>query len=133
GALHPALQLVLELPMQTYLFELHVDRCYRTLTARYQKISKYPVVKRDLAIVVSTTIPVSSVVQCINNSVSAVLINLELFDVYQGEGIDLGKKSLALGLTFQRSSSTLTDEEVEVSMGKILSRLQSELGGKLRE
>jgi phenylalanyl-tRNA synthetase beta chain len=56
-----------------------------------------------------------------------------LFDVYQGEGIDLGKKSLALGLTFQRTSSTLTDEEVELGIGEILSRLQSELGGTLRE
>jgi phenylalanyl-tRNA synthetase beta chain len=56
-----------------------------------------------------------------------------LFDVYQGEGIDLGKKSLAMGLTFQGSSSTLTDEEVEASMGVVLSRLKNELGGTLRE
>ena len=133
GALHPALQQALELPQQAYLFELHVNRISRQLTTRYKKISKYPVVKRDLAVVVSVDIPVEKVMQCIKETVPDMLINLELFDVYQGEGIDLGKKSLAMGLTFQRSSSTLTDEEVEVGMGKILSRLQNELGGTLRE
>jgi len=133
GALHPALQLALELPRQSYLFELQVNRTSRQLATRYKKISKYPVVKRDLAVVVSVDIAVEKVVQCIKDTVPDVLINLELFDVYQGEGIDLGKKSLALGLTFQRSSSSLTDEEVEVGMGKILSRLQNELGGTLRE
>ena len=133
GALHPALQLALELPMQAYLFELQVNRCYQQLTPKYKKLSKYPVVKRDLAIVVSDTLPVESVVRCIMETVPGMLVNLELFDVYQGEGIDLGKKSLAFGLTFQRTSSTLTDEEVEDCMGKILSRLLKELGGIIRE
>lgn len=133
GALHPALQLTLDIPRQVYLFELQVNSISRQITARYKNISKYPAVKRDLAVVVSIHIPVEKIVHCIKDTVPDMLINLELFDVYQGEGIDLGKKSLALGLTFQRSSSTLTDEEVEVGLGKILSRLQSELGGTLRE
>ena len=133
GALHPTLQLSFELPMQTYLFELHIDRSSCKITARYKQLSKFPVVKRDLAVVVSATIPVDCVVRCIREAVPNDLINLELFDVYQGEGIDLGKKSLALGLTFQRSSITLTDEMVESSMGKILSKLHKELGGTLRE
>jgi phenylalanyl-tRNA synthetase beta chain len=133
GALHPALQLALDIPKQAYLFELHVNSISRQLPTRYKKISKYPVVKRDLAVVVSVDISVEKVMHCIKDTVPDMLINLELFDVYQGEGIDLGKKSLALGLTFQRSSSTLIDEEVEVGMGKILSRLQNELGGTLRE
>ena len=119
--------------MQAYLFELKVNSKSRQIPAQYKKISKYPAVKRDLAVVFAVDIPVEKVVHCIKNTVPDILLNLELFDVYQGEGIDLGKKSLALGLTFQRSSSTLTDEEVEIGLGKILSRLNSELGGTIRE
>jgi len=83
--------------------------------------------------VVEAKITLDQVIKCIKNATTGTLINLELFDVYQGEGIDLGKKSLAMGLTFQGSSSTLTDEEVEASMGVVLSRLKNELGGTLRE
>jgi len=62
-----------------------------------------------------------------------VLYNLELLDVYRGEAIDLGKKSLALGLTFLRTSSTLTDEEIESLVGSILENLHKAYGALLRE
>lgn len=133
GALHPALQLSLELVQTTYVFELHVQSISKQITAKYQKLSKFPAVKRDLAIVVGAEITLDQVIKSIKNAAIGTLINLELFDVYQGEGIDLGKKSLAMGLTFQGSSSTLTDEEVVASMGVVLSRLKNELGGTLRE
>ena len=61
------------------------------------------------------------------------LRDLQLFDVYQGQGIDSGKKSLALGLLFQASSSTLKEEEVEHQMSVILSALAREVGGVLRK
>jgi len=102
-------------------------------TAKFRKLSKFPAVKRDLAIVVDENITADQVLSCIRQIAPDGLINLQLFDVYRGEGIDLGKKSLALDLTFQRSSSTLTDEEVDTTLGEILSRLNSELGGTLRE
>ena len=133
GALHPALQLRLGLVQAVYVFELDIQSISKQITAKYRKLSKFPVVKRDLAIVVEAKITLDQVIKCIKNATTGTLINLELFDVYQGEGIDLGKKSLAMGLTFQGSSSTLTDEEVEASMGVVLSRLKNELGGTLRE
>jgi len=133
GALHPVLQLSLELVQTVYVFELHIQSISQQIATRYQKLSKFPVVKRDLAIVVGAEIALDQVIKCIRNADISTLINLELFDVYQGEGIDLGKKSLAMGLTFQGSSSTLTYEEVEASMGVVLSRLKTELGGTLRE
>jgi phenylalanyl-tRNA synthetase beta chain len=133
GALHPAIQSSLELVQTPYVFELYIQSISLQITAKYRKISKFPAVKRDLAIVIGTDISLNQVINCIKKAGSEALINLELFDVYQGEGIDLGKKSVALGLTFQGSSSTLTDEDVEASMGEILSSLRSELGGVLRE
>lgn len=133
GALHPAIQSSLELVQTPYVFELHIQSISIQIAAKYRKISKFPAVKRDLAIVIGTDISLNQVINCIKKAGSEALVNLELFDVYQGEGIDLGKKSVALGLTFQGSSSTLTDEDVEAYMGEILSSLRSEVGGVLRE
>ncbi len=133
GALHPAIQMALELPQQAYVFELQVNRISTKITPKYRKLSKFPTVRRDLAIVVKENIPVADIMRCIRKLTPEVLINLELFDVYQGEGIDLGKKSLALGLTFQKSSSTLIEKEIEAIMGEILTRLRKEFDATLRE
>jgi phenylalanyl-tRNA synthetase beta chain len=133
GALHPAVQQLLGLVHSIYIFELYFECISQRKTAKFRKLSKFPVVKRDLAVVVDENITADQVLNCIRQIAPDSLINLQLFDVYRGEGIDLGKKSLALDLTFQRSSSTLTDEEVDTTLGEILSRLNSKLGGALRE
>ena len=133
GALHPGVQLELELPHQAFVFELYIRGISKKIAPRYQKISKFPGINRDIAIVVDEGVSLANIMHCIRKSAPDTLINLELFDVYRGEGIDLGKKSLALGLTFQGSSSTLTDEEVEETMGEILASLKEGLGGVLRE
>jgi phenylalanyl-tRNA synthetase beta chain len=62
-----------------------------------------------------------------------LLVNLELFDEYRGEGIDSGRKSLALGLTLQHSSRTLKEEEIEAVMTQVVSTLRSDLGAQLRQ
>ncbi len=133
GCLHPALQVAWDLPRPAYFFELEIRRILLQIHRRYRKISKFPVVRRDLAIVIDEAVPACRVLECIRKQASDHLINLQLFDVYQGEGIDLGKKSLALGLTFQGSSSTLTEAEVEAEKGNILARLGQELGATLRD
>jgi phenylalanyl-tRNA synthetase beta chain len=132
GILHPRIQRKLDLPHQALLFELDIRRLSRKIAPIYQKLSKFPVIRRDLALVVAEHTPVADIIECVANTVPDMLNNLELFDVYQGEGIELGKKSLALGLTFQGSSSTLR-EEVEAIMGKILDNLQDKFGAALRE
>ena len=100
---------------------------------KYRPISKFPSIKRDIAIVVDEMIMVADVIEQLKIDATDKLSNLELFDVYQGEGIELGKKSLALGLTFQATSITLRDEEVETIMGNILDGLHNKFGGTLRE
>ena len=69
---------------------------------------------------------------CVGQAGIDVLINLELFDVYRGEGIDSGKKSVALGLTFQADSRTLNDREIDLSVDTIIDSLTTHLGGTLR-
>jgi phenylalanyl-tRNA synthetase beta chain len=133
GALHPSVQKKLGLTKEAFVFEIELENISKHITARYQKISKFPSVQRDLSITVAEEISIAEIMDLIGKTTPDVLYNLELFDVYHGEAIDLGKKSLALGLTFRRTSSTLTDDEVESAVGSILEGLRKEFGALLRE
>lgn len=133
SSVHPAILQVLDLEGPVLFFELDADRLPRRPTPQYNVVSRFPSVRRDIAVVVDRGLPVQAVMDVAIAAAGEVLTNLELFDVYQGEGIDLGKKSLALGLTFQASSSTLTDEAVEAVMQSVLNALREKLGGTLRE
>ncbi len=133
GALNPGVAAALELPADVYLFELEIQLLPEISERKFEEISQFPSLRRDLALVVDTTVPASRVLECVRRAAGKLLVNLQLFDVYDGEGIDSGKKSLALGLTFQKTSSTLIEEEVDSALGGILERLREDLGAILRE
>ena len=133
GSIHPAILTDLDIAQPTFVFELYLSRISVKSTVKFTKLTKFPSIRRDIAILVDDDVAVSDILKCIESCSSKWLDNLELFDVYQGEGIDIEKKSLALGLTFQRSSSTLIDEEVEGMMRNIIHTLHSEFGATLRE
>ena len=88
--------------------------------------------RRDLSVVVAESVTAEMLTTTIKAAAGEHLRDLQLFDVYRGQGIDSDKKSLALGLIFQASSSTLTDTQVEVAVTKIVARLAHDLGGRLR-
>ena len=133
GALHPRLLQALEIPGPVMLFELDYQVLCDKPIRKYKNISRFPAVKRDISILVGKDIPVDSILNAIHAASPNLLCNLELFDVYHGEGIDILKKSLALSLTFQASSHTLTDEEAEGEVENILAALKFKFDGKLRE
>jgi phenylalanyl-tRNA synthetase beta chain len=133
GALHPSILKALGLRKEVFVFELELRDISKQITTRYKKISKYPSIRRDLSITIAEEVPIAEIMHLIGKTVPDMLYNLELFDVYRSEAIDLEKKSLALGLTFQRTSSTLTDDEVESALGRILENLHKEFGALLRE
>lgn len=133
GAIHPEILKVLDIPNDVYVFELYLSRISPKIRVKFTKLSKFPSIRRDISILLDESIPVAQVFLTIIKCTSQLLENLELFDVYQGEGIDLEKKSLALGLTFQGTSSTLTDKIVEEQVQKVLTALNTEFGATLRE
>jgi phenylalanyl-tRNA synthetase beta chain len=100
---------------------------------RYSPISRFPAIRRDLALVLDESLPYEEVKRCVRSALPDFLRDLLLFDVYVGENIDSGRKSLALGLILQASSQTLTDESVDEAVALVLDRLQSELGARLRD
>ncbi|MDZ7804435.1 phenylalanine--tRNA ligase subunit beta [Thiohalophilus sp.] len=133
GALHPALQQQLGLSQRVYLFEIDQGILTERRLPAFVSLSKYPSIRRDIAIVVDENIGAQKVKDCIEKAASGWLRNIELFDVYVGEGIDSGRKSLALGLTLQDLSRTLKDKDVESELSSILTALDRELGATLRE
>jgi phenylalanyl-tRNA synthetase beta chain len=131
GVLHPGLQARLEL-VQTVLFEIELAALTECLVPKYKDVSRFPAIRRDLAIVVSEQVPAASVLESVKKVAGKLLVDIQLFDVYRGEGIDSGRKSLALGLTLQDSSRTLKEAEVDTLVTQIISTLGDEVGGELR-
>ena len=133
GALHPELQAKLGLDTPVFLFELSMAGLSLAEIPRFREISKYPSVRRDLAVVVAESTPAQAVRDCVASAAGGLLANLELFDEYHGEGIDFGRKSLALALTLQDSSRTLNEEAAEAVIQRVVAALRSELGAQLRQ
>jgi phenylalanyl-tRNA synthetase beta chain len=132
GALHPALAARLDLEGPVYLFELGLASLQAGVLPRFQPLSRFPAVRRDLAVVVDASVSADRVRSCIGQAAGGVLKTLELFDVYRGESVGAGKKSLALALTLQAPDRTLQDAEVDNLVAKVVGALESELGGSLR-
>lgn len=132
GVLHPRVVRRLELSDAPVAFELAVDALRREGQPAFQPFSRFPSVRRDLAVVLAEEIPAGAVLACVRRAAGELLRDLQLFDVYRGQGIDSGKKSLALGLHFQAPSSTLVDSQVDAIVTGIVTELRAELGASLR-
>lgn len=132
GLLDPRIQQSLDVRYPVFLFELEIDAISDKKVASSAVMSRFPEVRRDIAIIVDQIVTASALRQCIQSAADDTLQNLKLFDVYQGKGIDPTRKSIALGLTFQHASRTLTDDEINNSMDKIVASLEAEFGASLR-
>lgn len=133
GMLHPILAARLDLIGDAFLFELEQEALTTGVLPRFNPISRFPAIRRDLAIVVDEAVAFGDLAACIWAAASDLLRELVLFDVYAGAKIDPGRKSLALGLILQASSQTLTDAIVDDALGRVLARLASEFGARLRD
>jgi phenylalanyl-tRNA synthetase beta chain len=132
GALHPSLARQLDIKQPTYLFELRLDRISKTALSVFKSLSRYPESTRDLSVVVDEETPVADLMNSVREMAGDDLESLNLFDIYRGKGIDSQRKSVALGLTWQNPSRTLTDEEVNSLMDSIITTLQTRFDAALR-
>ena len=132
GVLHPALASEFKLP-GAVLFELRLESVSAGTLPKFKALSRFPAVRRDLSLVMPDAVSASAVRECIERAGVEVLANLELFDVYVGEGIDSGMKSMSMALTFQSRSRTLDDTEVNNALSVVLNSLTEKLGVALRE
>jgi phenylalanyl-tRNA synthetase beta chain len=100
---------------------------------QHREISRFPQVRRDIAVVVDETVSLSALADRVLSSASTLLHSLRVFDVYRGTGIESGRKSVALGLIFQDISRTLTDDDVDRLMAAVVTDLRESLNAKIRE
>jgi phenylalanyl-tRNA synthetase beta chain len=136
GELHPAEALKLDLQLPCMLFELDLPQLLAYGSQSRQKVAtppRYPAVRRDVALVVDHMLPASKVTATIASLRSPLLESAELFDVYEGNGVPSGKKSVAVACKYRGQEGTLTDDEVNRAHGHMVEQLAAQLGGVLRQ
>ena len=133
GMLHPAIATELDLVGDVFLFELALAALEPGELPGFTPISRFPAIRRDLAIVLDERVAFGDLAACVRAEAGEQLRELVLFDVYSGGTIESGRKSLALGLILQASSQTLTDDVVDAVVGRVVARLASEFGARLRD
>ncbi len=133
GMLHPTLEKQLGFDTQVFLFELDQDRVLEKQIPKFKPLSKYPSVRRDIALIVKENIAVSEIINCIKGCAEPTLQDIEVFDVYRGKGVEAGSKSVALSLIIQDCSQTLTDHEIDAIFNRLLETLTTTLNAKLRD
>lgn len=129
GKIHPSVE-----KEDVFILEIDLDKLLAKKVGKmkYKEISKFPNIKKDLAVVVDKNITAQEIGINIKKFAGSLLENYEVFDVYTGEGVAENKKSVAFSLTFGKQDRTLTDEEINAVMEKIVEGLEKKLQAELR-
>ena len=130
GKLHPNVT-----KDDVYVFEINLDELFKKRVGKmkYKEISKFPNIKKDVAFVVDKNIISKDIEKVIKNAGGSLLIDIEVFDVYTGSNVADDKKSIAYSLTFNDSKKTLTDEEVNNLMEKVIENVSKKFSAEIRK
>lgn len=134
GEIHPRVCENFDLNSRVYVMSLDVNLLFDSVydEKKYKKLPKYPSVERDLCLICDSDMPVQNLINVISESLGNLLENVSLFDVYSGEQIDNGKKSVTFSITLRSHDSTLEDEQISSVMKKVIRSLEN-IGAELRK
>lgn len=132
GAIHPRLNKALDLNSRVYVFELVLSEVLAAEIPSFLPLSKFPALRRDLALLVAETISAAEIKDCLNTVRSDILKEIQLFDVYSGDGVEKGYKSIAVAFHLQHVERTLMDDEVNDLMQTIAEQLENNIGATIR-
>ena len=132
GTLHHRLVQKFDLPAAPILFELDLEALESISLPRHRSIGRFPSVRRDLAFLVDQALAASAILATMKEAAEPIVQELEVFDLYQGQGVPAGQKSLAFRIVMQDTERTLTEPEVEAAVAKIAEAVISRHGAKLR-
>lgn len=132
GALHPRLNKSFGVQSKVYLFELSLEQTRLAHIPSFKPLSRFPSIRRDLAIVVDNQINAREIQHCLSLINSDILKSIQIFDVYTGDGVEIGKKSIALAFHIQHGARTLTDEEVDTLMQQVTETLKRSVAAVVR-
>lgn len=133
GMLHPTLEKKLGFDSNIFLFELSQNVLLERKVPAFNSLSKFPSVRRDLALLMAEEVSFQAVKQCIDNCQEALIKDVKVFDIYRGEGVEQGYKSVALALIIQDATQTLTDSEIDAIVNRVLEALSNNISAKLRD
>ncbi|MEQ9609931.1 MAG: phenylalanine--tRNA ligase subunit beta, partial [Kiloniellaceae bacterium] len=136
GELHPRVLRALDLKAPAVAFEVFLDRIPLPRAGRQKRslleLSPFQPVSRDFAFLVDEDVPAEKLLRAARGADKALITEVALFDVYQGKGVEPGKKSLAIAVTLQPRQGTLTDQEIEAVAAKVVAQVAGATGGILR-
>jgi len=133
GMLHPSIEKQLGFESQVFLFELSQDILLAKQKPSFKPLSKYPSVRRDLALLVKEEITAGEIIATVQGIGETLLKEVAIFDVYRGKGVEAGHKSAALSLIFQNDKQTLIDQEIDAIVNNVLATLTKKIKAKLRD
>ncbi len=133
GELHPRIARRNGLAPAPVLFALQATEALRSAVPAYRAVSRFPSVRRDLAVVVPDEVEAAELVRVAREAAGALLREIKVFDVYRGGKIEKGLKSVALGLILQETSRTLTEPEIEGAVSAVIKGLSGQLNASIRE
>lgn len=135
GEIHPDTAENYQINQKTYVLELNLAKVFAqiNLVHKYQQLPKYPAITRDLALVLPKEVPAEKLEEIISQEGRKLIEQITLFDLYQGNQVAEGYKSLAYSISYRSAEKTLTDEEVNNIQEKIIKRLENELHASLRK
>jgi phenylalanyl-tRNA synthetase beta chain len=133
GKLHPLVAKTFDLDKGVLVFELNTELTFAATVPVASNVSKFPMIRRDIAVVVDDIISAADLVAAVESAAPDLIQSVKIFDVYRGPGIEAGLKSVALGLILQETSRTLTDDDADAAKSAAVSKLQQEFAAVLRE
>lgn len=135
GVLHKKIQKAFDIDNEVYYADLNWKELMKAIknnTVAYKEISKFPAVKRDLALLIDKKVQFAEIEKIAYETDKKLLKSVELFDVYEGKNLEAGKKSYAVSFMLQDENATLNDKQIDKVMQKLIANLQNKLGAKLR-
>ena len=132
GALHPQLAKALDLGPDVHVLEVSLAALLQRRLPEAQPVARFPAVRRDIAVDVPEQTTWSQIEQAVRESLGTLLVELRLFDLYAGKGVEAGRKSLAMGLILQDASRTLTDVDADRCVQSAVTALEGACKAKLR-
>lgn len=135
GVLHKKIQKAFDIDNEVYYADLNWKELMKAIknnTVAYKEISKFPAVKRDLALLIDKKVQFAEIEKIAYETDKKLLKSVELFDVYEGKNLEAGKKSYAVSFMLQNENATLNDKQIDKVMQKLIANLQNKLDAKLR-
>jgi phenylalanyl-tRNA synthetase beta chain len=133
GKLHPQVARRHQLKRDAYVFELDALPALASVAPVAREVSRFPVIRRDLAVIVKDEISGDQLVQAVASAAPDLIRDVRIFDIYKGPGIEAGLKSVAISLILQETSRTLTDDDADAAQAAAVQKLRDSFSAELRD